>query len=58
MFSIFKKGDSLSKHYKKYRKLMQEHHVLQSVNRKESDQKFMEAQAVLEEIDKIKAKLN
>jgi len=53
MFSLFKTKPEAEKLQKKYEVLMQEWHSLLNVNRKKSDQKFAEAQDILNNIDKL-----
>ena len=53
MFSIFKTKPETEKLQKKYELLMQEWHSLLNVNRKKSDQKFAEAQDILNKIDRL-----
>ena len=54
MFGLFKKKTEIEKLQDKYKKLMEEGFKLQSVNRSDSDQKYLEADNVLKEIEKIK----
>lgn len=51
MFGLFKKKTKAEKLQAKYNKLMKEWHELSSINRAESDKKYEEANAVLEEMD-------
>lgn len=53
MFSIFKKKSKADKLDEQYRKLLKEAHRLSTVNRKLSDEKIAEAEALLEEIEKL-----
>ena len=53
MLSLFKSKPEAEKLQKKYEVLMQEWHSLLNVNRKKSDQKFAEAQDILNKIDKL-----
>ena len=53
MFSLFKTKPEAEKLQKKYEVLMQEWHSLLNVNRKKSDQKFAEAQDILNKIDEL-----
>ena len=55
MFGIFKKKSELEKLQIKYKKLMEEAYKLQSINRSDSDQKYLEADQVLKQIDALKA---
>ncbi|MCK0144932.1 Lacal_2735 family protein [Arenibacter sp. F26102] len=50
MFGIFKKKSKEEKLQEKYNALMKEWHTLSSINRLESDKKYVEAQEVLEEL--------
>ncbi|MEO9966900.1 MAG: Lacal_2735 family protein [Reichenbachiella sp.] len=50
MFSIFKGKSEAEKLQSKYEKLMSESHKLSQVNRALSDEKFAQAQAILEQI--------
>lgn len=52
MFSIFKSKTPTEKLGAKYKKLMEEAHKLSTVNRALSDQKFAEAQEVLDQLPK------
>ncbi|QMU65958.1 MAG: Lacal_2735 family protein [Flavobacteriaceae bacterium] len=54
MFGLFKKKTELEKLRKKYQKLTKEAYHLQSVNRRASDQKYGEAQHILNKIDVLK----
>ena len=54
MFGLFKKKTEIEKLQEKYKKLMEEGFKLQSINRSDSDQKYLEADQVLKEIEKIK----
>lgn len=53
MFNIFKKKTELEKLNEQYAKLMKEAHELSTSNRKESDRKVAEAQAIADQIQKI-----
>lgn len=55
MFGLFKKTDKVDKLQKKYEKLMAEWHKLSTTNRSLSDEKYAEAQKILEQIDAIKS---
>lgn len=50
MLSFFRKTRKVDKLYKKYRKLIKESRRLASSSRIESDLKYAEAQAVLDEV--------
>lgn len=54
MLGLFKKKSKLEKLNKQYQKLQQEAFKLSSINRKESDKKQAEAQAILEKIALLK----
>jgi len=53
MFGLFKKKSEEDKLQDKYKKLMEEAYKLQSINRSDSDQKYLEADAVLKEIEAL-----
>ena len=55
MFGLFKKKTALEKHQDLYKKLMEEAYKLQSINRSESDQKYLEADIVLKKIKDLQA---
>ncbi len=55
MFGLFKKKSPIDKLYTKYERLMKEAHTLSTSDRKASDAKHAEAEAVLKEIDTLKA---
>jgi len=54
MFGLFK-SDPLKKLTKKYDRLMEEAYSMSHTNRKLSDQKYAEADAIMNEIEKLKA---
>tara|TARA_B110000967_G_scaffold209939_1_gene268772 strand:- start:5583 stop:5753 length:171 start_codon:yes stop_codon:yes gene_type:complete len=56
MFGIFKKKSQEDKLQEKYKKLMEEGFKLQSISRSDSDQKYLEADTVLKEIEALKDK--
>ena len=56
MFGLFKKKSELEKLQKKYKKLMEEAYKLQSVNRSDSDSKYLEADHILKSIEVLKDK--
>lgn len=56
MFGIFKKKTDIEKLQIKYQKLMEEAFKLQSINRSESDQKYVEADIISQQIDALKSK--
>ena len=53
MFGIFKKKTPLEKLQLEYKKLLEEAHRFSKVDRKKSDQKMAEANAVLNKIDDL-----
>lgn len=53
MFGIFKKKSKTKILYKQYEKLLKDSFELSKVNRKAADQKFVEAQAVLSQIEAL-----
>ncbi|QTE22575.1 Lacal_2735 family protein [Polaribacter cellanae] len=55
MFGLFKKKSAVEKLQEKYKKLLEEGFKLQSINRSDSDQKYLEADNLLKEIEKLKA---
>ena len=55
MFGIFKKKSEVEKLQEKYKKLMEEAYKLQSINRSDSDQKYLEADVVLKKIEALQA---
>lgn len=54
MFGIFKKKTAVEKLEEKYKKVMEEGFKLQSINRSNSDQKYLEADNILKEIENLK----
>lgn len=54
MFGIFKKKTAVEKLEEKYKKVMEEGFKLQSINRSDSDQKYLEADTILKEIEALK----
>ncbi|MDA9316491.1 Lacal_2735 family protein [Polaribacter sp.] len=54
MFGIFKKKTAVEKLEEKYKKVMEEGFKLQSINRSDSDQKYLEADTILKEIETLK----
>ena len=56
MFGLFKKTSEVEKLQKKYKKLMEDAYKLQSINRSDSDQKYLEADTVLKEIESLQSK--
>jgi len=53
MFGLFKKTSEKEKLQKNYAKTMSEAHTLMSTNRKASDQKMAEAEAIMQQIEKL-----
>ncbi len=56
MFGLFKKKSEIEKLQDKYNDLMASWHELSSVNRKESDKKYAEAQEILNTLEELQAK--
>ena len=56
MFNFFKKTSPLQKLYKKQEQLLKEAHKLSKSNRSLSDQKYLEAEEVLNEIKALEKK--
>ena len=54
MLGLFKKKTEEERLQEKYKKLMEEGFKLQSINRSDSDQKYLEADALLKEIEALK----
>lgn len=54
MFGLFKKSSEVDKLQKKYEKLMAEWHQLSTTNRAKSDEKYADAQKVLEQLEAFK----
>ncbi|MBU3012809.1 Lacal_2735 family protein [Polaribacter vadi] len=55
MFGLFKKKSEIEKLQEKYKKLMEEAYKLQSINRSDSDQKYLEADTLLKKIESLQA---
>lgn len=55
MFGLFKKKTEKEKLLNKHKKLLKEAFELQSINRRESDQKYLEADALLKKIESLQA---
>ena len=53
MFKFLRKKTPVEKLQDQYKKLMSEWHDLSSIDRAASDEKYLQAQQVLDEIDKI-----
>lgn len=56
MFGIFKKKSEIEKLQDAYKKKMKEGYDLQSINRSDSDQKYLEAQQILDKIEVLQKK--
>lgn len=56
MFGLFKKKSELDKLQDNYKKLMEEGYKLQSINRSDSDQKYLEADKILKKIEALQEK--
>jgi archaellum component FlaC len=56
MFGIFKKKSELEKLQDHYKKLMAEWHTLSNINRSKSDEKYAEAQEILDQIEVLNTK--
>lgn len=54
MFGLFKKKSKVEILHSKYKKLQEEAYRLSTSNRAQSDQKYVEAEEVLREIEAIK----
>ncbi|WP_347925464.1 Lacal_2735 family protein [Pontimicrobium sp. SW4] len=54
MFGLFKSKSKLDVLQKHYEKLMGEWHQLSSIDRSKSDEKYAEAQKVLDQIETLK----
>ena len=54
MFNIFKKKSKSEKLQEEYNKLMSDWHKLSTINRSKSDEKYAEAQNILEKIELLK----
>jgi phosphomevalonate kinase len=55
MFGLFKKKSEVEKLQEKYKKVMEEAFKLQSINRSDSDSKYLEADNLLKEIEKLQS---
>ncbi|MEO9801830.1 MAG: Lacal_2735 family protein [Reichenbachiella sp.] len=53
MFSIFKKKSKTEKLESEYKKLMSEAHQLSTTNRSLSDEKYSEAQGIMDQISNL-----
>ena len=56
MFGLFKKKSEVEKLHEEYKKIMQEAFKLQSINRSESDQKYLEADNILKKTKLLEEK--
>lgn len=56
MFGLFKKKSEVEKLQHQYKKLMEEAYKLQTINRSDSDQKYLEADNILKKIEALEAK--
>ena len=56
MFGLFKKKSEVEKLQESYKKIMEEAYKLQSINRTDSDKKYLEADNVLKKIEQIQSK--
>lgn len=56
MFGLFKKKDPREETMKRYKAMLAESHRLSTVDRKASDLKRAEAEALLDELDRTTAK--
>ena len=56
MFGLFKKKSEVEKLQESYKKIMEEAYKLQSINRSDSDKKYLEADNVLKKIEEIQSK--
>ena len=58
MFGLFKKKSETEKLQDKYKKLMSEAHSLSQRDRRAGDEKMAEAEAVAQQIEKLRAQKN
>ncbi|MDD7913348.1 Lacal_2735 family protein [Polaribacter ponticola] len=56
MFNLFKRKSEVEKLQEAYKKIMEDAFKLQSINRSESDKKYLEAENILKKIEKLKIK--
>lgn len=56
MFGLFKKKSEREVLLEQYKKLMEESHSLSTVDRSKSDQKYAEAQDVMDRVDRMDGK--
>lgn len=54
MFKLFRKKSEVEKLESTFKKLMQEWYELSSINRKQSDEKYAMAQALIPRIEQLK----
>ena len=54
MFRLFKSKSKLDSLHKEYENLMSEWHKLSSIDRSKSDQKYADAQKILDQIEILK----
>lgn len=55
MFGLFKKKTEEEKLVNRHRKLLKEAYELQSINRRDSDQKYLEADELFKKIESLQA---
>lgn len=55
MFGMFKSKSELEKLQIQYESLMKEWHRLSTINRSKSDEKYAEAQNIMDKIEQLKA---
>lgn len=53
MFGWFRKKTEVEKWQEKYEKLMKQSHALSTTNRRESDKKYAEANAIMDKIAEL-----
>ena len=56
MFGLFKKKTEVEKLQDSYKKIMEEAFKLQSINRTDSDKKYLEADNILKKIESLQTK--
>ena len=56
MFGLFKKMSEADKLQDSYKKVMEEAYKLQSINRTDSDKKYLEADTILKKIESLQSK--
>ncbi|KGL64321.1 Lacal_2735 family protein [Polaribacter sp. Hel1_85] len=57
MFGLFKKKSEVENLQDSYKKIMKEAFKLQSINRTDSDKKYLEADNILKKIESLQSKL-